>query len=171
MKILKFLFAAGLLAISITASPASAHTELVSADPAAESTVDSLPAKVTLTFGEELIKIGDSNLISVVDESGAELASGNPDVTGAVLSIKLNKTTAIGLIKVKYRAVAADGHVVNGDYQFTVSQEAIAATDENTPTPFLRDSGSENKISIYLIISATLVVGGGFVLFFIWKRQ
>jgi methionine-rich copper-binding protein CopC len=171
MKTSKFLFAAGLIGISLIALPASAHTELVSADPAAESTLDSLPAKVSLTFGEELIKIGDSNLISVVDESGGELASGNPDVTGAVLSIDLNESEAIGLIQVKYRAVAADGHVITGDYHFTVSPNIVAGNDQNAPTLFVQSNGSENKISIYLIISATLVVGGGFVLFFIWKRQ
>jgi hypothetical protein len=67
--------------------------------------------------------------------------------------------------------VAADGHVITGEYQFTVSPKSIAATEENAPTLFARDGGSENKISIYLIISATLVVGGGLLLFFIWKRQ
>jgi len=171
MKLSKFLFATGILAISLIALPASAHTSLISADPAAYATVDVLPSAISLTFAEELVSIGKSNSVSVIDESGVELASGKPEISGAVLSIKLSSTAVNGLIKVSYRTVAADGHVITGEYQFTVSPIAIAATDENVPTLFAQDSGSENKLSIYLIISATLVVGGGLLLFFIWKRQ
>jgi len=171
MKVSNFLFASGLLALSLVALPASAHTVLTSADPAVNSTVDILPSTISLIFAEELVSIGNSNSISVIDESGVELASGKPEVSGAVLTINLMSTGVNGLIKVNYRAVAADGHVITGDYQFTVSPKAIAATEENAPTLFARDGGSENKISIYLIISATLVVGGGLLLFFIWKRQ
>ena len=171
MKFSKFLFAAGLLALSLLALPASAHTALVSADPAVNSTIDLLPPVISLTFAEELISIGGSNSISVNDESGTNLASGTPEVSGAVLSIKLNESAVIGLIKVDYRAVAADGHVITGDYQFSISPITLSETatrnpKENAPT---RESG--NKISIYLITSATLVVGGGLLLFFIWKRQ
>ena len=171
MKISKVLIAAGLIAVSLIAPPASAHTVLTSADPAENSIVDTLPSAISLTFAEELVSIGNSNSISVKDESGVELVSGKPEVSGAVLSINLAPSEVNGVIKVNYRAVAADGHVINGDYQFTISPKAIAATDENVPTLFAQDSGSENKISIYLIISATLVVGGGLLLFFIWKRQ
>jgi len=171
MKISKVLIAAGLIAVSLIAPPASAHTVLTSADPAENSIVDTLPSAISLTFAEELVSIGNSNSISVKDQSGVELASGKPEVSGAVLSINLAPSEVNGVIKVNYRAVAADGHVINGDYQFTISPKAIAATDENVPTLFAQDSGSENKISIYLIISATLVLGGGLLLFFIWKRQ
>jgi methionine-rich copper-binding protein CopC len=171
MKSSKFLFATGLLALSLAALPASAHTALVSADPAVDSTIELLPSTLSLTFAEELISIGNSNSISVIDESGTELASGKAEVSGAVLSIKLDGSDITGLIKVDYRAVAADGHVITGDYKFTVSPKAIAATDTNIQDESASSSETENKISIYLIISATLVIGGGLLLFFIWKRQ
>jgi methionine-rich copper-binding protein CopC len=171
MKLLKFLFAGGILVLSLIALPASAHTTLTGADPAENSTVAALPLVISLTFAEDLVNIGNSNSVSVIDESGVQLAAGNPEVSGAKLSINLSPTEVNGLIKVNYRAVAADGHVITGEYQFTVSPKAIAATDENAPTLFARGSGSENKISIYLIISATLVIGGGLLLFFIWSRR
>ena len=171
MKLPKFVIAGGILVLSLIALPASAHTTLTSANPAESSTVAALPSVISLTFAEELVSIGNSNSISVIDESGVEITSGKPEVSGAILSISLAPTQVNGLIKVSYRAVAADGHVITGEYQFTVSPIAIAATDENAPTLFAQDSGSENKLSIYLIISATLVVGGGLLLFFIWKRQ
>ena len=171
MKFSKFLFVAGLLALSLLALPASAHTALVSADPEVNSAVDVLPSTVSLTFAEDLISIGGSNSISVTDESGTNLASGTPEVSGAVLSIKLNESAVIGLIKVDYRAVAADGHVITGDYQFSISPKTLSETATRTSEEIVPTSKSGNKISIYLIISATLVVGGGLLLFFIWKRQ
>ena len=171
MKLSKFLFATGLLALSFAALPASAHTNLASSDPAANSTVGILPSTIALTFAEELIGIGDSNSISALDENGQELTSEKTEVNGAVLSINLDGSEVTGLVKVIYRAVAADGHVISGDYQFTVSPITFTETATRTAEGSVSPDGSENKISIYLIISATLVIGGGLLLFFIWKRQ
>ena len=171
MKISKFLLTVGALAFSFAALPASAHTVLASADPAINSTVISLPSTVSLTFADELVAIGDSNSISITDENGNELTSGKLEVSGAVLSINLEASDATGVMKVEYRAVAADGHVIKGDYQFTVSPMTISETATRTSEEIAPTSESGNKISINLIISATLVVGGGLLLFFIWKRQ
>ena len=171
MKLSKFLFATGLLVLSLAALPASAHTALVSADPAVNSTIDVLPSTIALTFAEELISIGDSNSISASDESGRELTSGKPEISGAVLSIKLDGSEVTGVVKVVYRAVAADGHVITGDYEFTISPAVISETATRTTEESVPLTQSENKISIYLIISATLVVGGGLSLFFMWKRR
>jgi methionine-rich copper-binding protein CopC len=171
MKLSKFLFATGLLVLSLAALPASAHTALVSGDPAVNSTIDILPSTIALTFAEELISIGNSNSISASDKSGRELTSGKPEISGAVLSIKLDGSEVTGVIKVIYRAVAADGHVITGDYEFTISPAVISETATRTAEESVPLTRSENKISIYLIISATLVVGGGLSLFFMWKRR
>ena len=171
MKISKFLLTVGALAFSFAALPASAHTVLASADPAINSTVISLPSTVSLTFADELVALGDSNSISITDENGNELTSGKLEVSGAVLSINLEASDATGVMKVEYRAVAADGHVIKGDYQFTVSPMTSSETATRTSEEIAPTNESGNKISIYLIISATLVVGGGLLLFFIWKRQ
>jgi methionine-rich copper-binding protein CopC len=171
MKISKLLLAAGVLALSLVALPASAHTVLITADPAIDSTIIALPATVSLTFADELVVLGDSNSISVTDESGTELTSGKADVSGAVLSIKLDGSQVTGVIKVVYRAVAADGHVITGDYQFTVSPVVTSETATRTAEESAPITQSENQISIYLIIGAAIVVGGGLSLFFIRKRQ
>ena len=171
MKISKFLLTAGALAFSFAALPASAHTVLVSANPAINSTVVALPSTVSLTFADELVAIGDSNSISVTDENGMELTSGKPDVSGAAISINLKPSEITGVIKVDYRVVGSDGHLIKGDYQFTVSPNGLSETATRTTEEIAPTSESGNKVSIYLIISATLVVGGGLLLFFIWKRQ
>ena len=171
MKLSKPLLAVGILALSFFALPASAHTALTIADPAINSTVVSLPSTISLTFADELVALGNSNSISVTDENGNELTSGKPEVTGAVLSINLEASDTTGVMQVDYRVVGSDGHLISGDYQFTVSPVTISETATRTAEESVPLTRSENKISIYLIISATLVVGGGFLLFFIWKRQ
>jgi len=171
MKMAKFVLIAGLLALSLVAPQASAHTVLASADPAVDSTVVDLPSAISLTFADELVVIGNSNSISAIDETGKELTSGEPEISGAVLSIKLADSEVTGVIKVTYRAVAADGHVITGDYQFTVSPVVTSETATRTAEETAPITQSENQISIYLIIGATIVVGGGLSLFFIRKRR
>jgi len=171
VKITKFLFIAGLLALSLVTPPASAHTVLASADPAVDSTIVDLPSAISLTFADELVVIGNSNSISAIDETGKELTTGEPEISGAVLSIKLDGSEVTGVIKVIYRAVAADGHVITGDYQFTVSPVVTSETATRTAEETAPITQSENQISIYLIIGATIVVGGGLSLFFIRKRR
>ena len=171
MKITKFLFIAGFLALALVTPQASAHTVLASADPAVDSTIVDLPSAISLTFADELVVIGNSNSISAIDETGKELTTGEPEISGAVLSIKLADSEVTGVIKVTYRAVAADGHVITGDYQFTVSPVVTSETATRTAEETAPITQSENQISIYLIIGATIVVGGGLSLFFIRKRQ
>lgn len=171
MKITKFLTIAGFLAFTLLTPPASAHTVLVSADPAIDSTIVDLPSAISLTFADELVVIGNSNSISAIDETGKELTSGEPEISGAVLSKKLDGSQVTGVIKVVYRAVAADGHVIKGDYQFTISPMTISETATRTAEESAPITQSENQISIYLIIGVAIVVGGGLSLFFIRKRQ
>lgn len=159
------------MAMPLLSVPASAHTIVVSASPTENAILEVLPLAISITFAEALINIGGSNSISVLDQAWSELALSKPLVSGAVLTSELSPTETSGIFKVNYRAVAADGHVITGKYEFRVSPKAIAATDiESTEVNYLL-TGSDNKLSVYLIISATLVVGGGLLLFFIWKRQ
>ena len=161
----------GLMAMSLLSVPVSAHTVVVSASPAENVTLEVLPSAISITFAEELIDIGDSNSISVIDQAGSELSPAKPLVSGAVLTSELSPTSEIGLFKVSYRAVAADGHVITGKYEFTVSPKAVTTMETKSPEANSSSTGSDKKLSIYLIISATLVVGGALLLFFIWKRQ
>jgi len=171
MKMAKFLFIAGFLALSLVTPTASAHTVLASADPAIDSTLTDLPSTISLTFADELVAIGNSNSISAIDETGKELTAGNPEISGAVLSIKLDGSETTGVIKVSYRAVASDGHVITGNYEFTVSPVVTSETATRAAEEIAPLTQSKNQISIYLIIGSAIVVGGGLSLFFIRKRQ
>ena len=106
-------------------SPALAHTSLLSAVPLQESTVTESPERISLLFNEELILIGEKNPndLQVIDESGARI-SGEVQVDGA------NISTESGTYTVKYRVASADGHIVEGDYRFSVAVPLVSEVED-----------------------------------------
>lgn len=131
--------AATLLAVGglALASPASAHDELVSTDPAADSTVDILPAHLTLTFSEAIDPTEGATEMLVTDAAGTTLAAGAPTVEDNVLTQPL-EGAASGLVTVLWKVVSSDGHPTSGEFTFTVTPAATPTpepTESATPTP------------------------------------
>ncbi|MEY4498175.1 MAG: hypothetical protein RJA40_280 [Actinomycetota bacterium] len=161
----------GAIYLACAALPASAHTVLVASTPAADSVIDALPAELIITFAEDLVEIGNSNLISVTDPSGKEISEGEISVLGPTLTKDLIQNETTGIFNVTYRAVAADGHVIKGGFTFSVETMAVTTSEIEIEPITESPSQPENKLSIYLILSATAIVGGSLILIFIWKKQ
>lgn len=109
------LFAA---AVAVTVPVSFAHTELVSATPAANSTV-SAPKQVTIKFSGALE--AKFSKITVTDASGKPVNK-EASVVGAdskVMTVGLPVLTP-GLYTVHWVAVSIDSHRSQGDYKFTV---------------------------------------------------
>jgi copper resistance protein C len=105
-------------------SPASAHTDLVSATPSSGSTVDGVPAGVELSFATSV----QARLTQVVVSD----AAGRDHVVGPVVSFDTRVEARVeglrpGRYTVAYRVVAADGHPVVGRYAFVVAAGAVTA--------------------------------------------
>ena len=115
----------------LVAAPASAHDELVSTDPAADTAVDALPAELTLTFSGELAADPGATELQVTDAAGTSLADGDPVVQGTAVTQPLTGE-ASGPITVLWKVVSSDGHPISGQYAFTVS---APPTPTPTPTP------------------------------------
>lgn len=152
-------------------SPASAHTVLVSSSPEKDSIIEMLPTTITLTFAEDLVSLGSSNSISVVDESGGEVSQGDLLVSGTTLTKNLIASDKTGVFQVDYRAVASDGHVIKDQFTFTVTPNAVTTSTTQEDPVSSSTVDSEKKISIYFILSVTAILGGLLILIFIWKKQ
>lgn len=125
------LVAGGLL---LGASPASAHDELVSTDPAADAAVAELPAVLTLTFSGELLGDAGATEVQVTDASGTSLVAGAPVVQTNVVTQPLTPG-ASGAVAVLWRVVSSDGHPISGEYSFSVAAApAPSPTPTSTPT-------------------------------------
>ncbi|MGU3643989.1 copper resistance protein CopC [Microbacterium sp. C23T] len=116
-----------------TASPAHAHDELLGSDPAADSTLDALPAQLTLTFSAEIADDAGASVVEVTDASGASLVDGAPTAQDNVLTQPL-AGEASGAVTVLWKVVSSDGHPISGEFTFTVAG-APTPTETATPTP------------------------------------
>ncbi|WP_022904688.1 copper resistance CopC family protein [Curtobacterium sp. B8] len=116
------------LATLLGAAPASAHSALVSSDPAAEGTVTAPLDRVTLTFSEAPLAGLDAGLrIEVRDGQGADVSTGDVEVSGTAMSKAVDLGS--GRYRVLWRYVSPDGHPITGEYGFT------ASLPTRTPSP------------------------------------
>lgn len=134
------LLTALLVALGVTlaaAAPAQAHDELIGADPAPDSSVDTLPAQLTLTFSAEIADDEGASVVEVTDASGAALVAGAPTVSDNVLTQPL-EGAASGAVTVRWKVVSSDGHPISGEFGFTVAgapSPTPTATATSAPTP------------------------------------
>lgn len=115
-----------LAAVLSAAGPAAAHEALVSATPAADSTVAGDVDEVALTLsGPPLAGLETGIVISVTGPDGAEATSGAVRVEGDTIAKRVDLTAA-GSYAVAWRSVSVDGHPISGTYRFA-STGAVAA--------------------------------------------
>lgn len=111
-------------------SSASAHTDLVSTSPAADSDVNASQPSITLTFGEP--PLVDGAAIVVMNSTGDILDSPAPALEGASLSIPWPADLTPGKVTVQWRATAQDGHVLSNEFVFNYT---AAAEGGMAPSP------------------------------------
>ncbi|WP_249354065.1 copper resistance CopC family protein [Microbacterium sp. 2FI] len=119
------------VALLVPVSPAAAHDELIGSSPAADSTVDALPAELTLTFSSVIAPDEGASEVQVTDAAGTILTDGAPSASETVLTQPLTGS-ASGVVTVLWKVVSSDGHPISGEFDFTVTG---APTETATPTP------------------------------------
>jgi len=102
-------------------SGAWAHARLVTTLPLSHSVIKIWPSKVTITFDEPVLRIGNAvvDWVQVSDAIGQRVDAGQSRVQGAVVSVGLKEKVKTGRYAVQYRVVSDDGHPVLGKYFFT----------------------------------------------------
>mgnify|MGYP000308272712 FL=1 len=133
----RILTAVAALSLSLAAvigvsGPALAHSDELKTSPAAGSTVEAGRIPVTLTFGEELLTGNDSisHEVVITNEAGEII----PALCATADGFDLSTAAAIdqpGTYTVTWRTVSADGHPVDGTFNFKVENNTDydAATD------------------------------------------
>ena len=133
-------------------APASAHTSLVSSFPSSGAVLNEVPAEVRIKFNEDLLLVDDKNpnRIEVINGVG-QVVSGMSVVEGPEIFTALDLSLEpSGEYLVKYRVVSADGHPIEGEYQFTVAApEVISAPVEESK----EDEGIVRIIWVLLALS------------------
>ncbi|MCK2028149.1 copper resistance protein CopC [Microbacterium galbinum] len=120
---------------------ASAHDDLISSSPAADSTIDVLPSEIVLTFSADLISGGNGTEVRVLDANENLVSDGDPIVEGATVTQPLLAEAASGLYRVQWRVVSSDGHPTAKEFTFTVTNSTLPTTE---PTPAPTESSSSS---------------------------
>ena len=113
---------------------AAAHDSLVASDPAADSTIETLPEELTLTFSAALISGDGSTAVVVKDAAGNSINDGEPTVDGAMVIQPLIADAEAGEYTVLWQVVSSDGHPTDGEFSFTLSGSAQPTTSPDAVT-------------------------------------
>jgi copper transport protein len=126
--------AVGLLALAALcafATPAAAHAELETTDPAngARFPAGEPPASVRMTFSEDVELANDSVRLFGADAAPIE-GVGDPQLADGGLAITATlPDLADGAYIVSWRAVSEDAHPIDGSFSFTVGEGEAASAD------------------------------------------
>ena len=118
-------FMAPVCAVLLLPSAALAHPKLVAASPAAGATV-SKPVKLSLTFSETLvaplsgIELTMTGMPGMANHQPMPIKGFATKVESKTLSATLPRALPAGSYGLKWHAVAADQHRIEGSYTFTV---------------------------------------------------
>lgn len=114
-----------MIAALVAPVSAYAHPRLVSASPAAEATV-AKPTKLTLTFSEDLvapltgIELTMTGMPGMANHKPMPVKGFKTQVSGKTVTVTLPRALPAGSYDLKWHAVAADQHRIEGGYSFTV---------------------------------------------------
>jgi methionine-rich copper-binding protein CopC len=156
------------------ASPAAAHTELVSSSPEDGQQLSVPPEQINLRFGEDLLTGGAQ--VVAKDDTGVKVGLGPAEVTGTKLTATWPQTADNGTYTVAWRAVADDGHPLEGTFTFAVKAaqpEAASASPEPltaSPSPAAA-TDDESGQGMNLLLPALFVVALAAVGFFVWRSR
>ncbi|MER6139384.1 copper resistance protein CopC [Streptomyces sparsogenes] len=149
------LLTALLCALSVGASPASAHAALTATDPADGAVVKTAPSQVRLTFSEGVLLSRDS--VRVLDPNGKRVDTGGPAHVGgrsSTAAVALHSGLPDGTFTVAWKVVSEDSHPVAGAFTFSIG--APSKTKAKVPS----DAGPDTTVETLYNIGRYAAYGG-----------
>ncbi|MDA0565492.1 copper resistance protein CopC [Streptomonospora sp. S1-112] len=123
--------------LGVGAAPAAlAHNTLIDSSPKDEAELDTAPEEVVLTFNADVGE-GANAIVVTGPQDGRTYQDGEVTVDGAEASVPLGELDTAGEYTVAYRIVSADGHILEDDLTFTLSEEAVPE-----PSPSAEDTAA-----------------------------
>lgn len=116
--------------LAVGAAPASAHDQLLTSTPVADTALDAGPAEVSLQFSDSVLTIGA--IVLLVDQDERDWIGGDPVLDGSTVTASVDGALPAGAYEVRWRVVSADGHPISGLIPFTVGDAAPAARPSTT---------------------------------------
>jgi methionine-rich copper-binding protein CopC len=156
---------AALIGAVLLASPAAAHSVLLSTVPKTAGQVASAPAAVVMNFNEQ--PQGRFSTIHVTGPDGQRRDSGPVRVVNDAVTQSLGGTRPAGKYVVDWRVISADGHPVSGEFTFTASTAGSALAARQIAVI----KKSSNATGIIIAVAAVVVILAGAAFFLLWRRR
>ncbi|GGW44192.1 copper resistance protein CopC [Streptomyces caelestis] len=154
------LLLAAACALLVGAGPASAHAAVTGSDPAQGAVVDKAPARISLTFSEQVAMSGDS--LRVLDPGGKRVDAGEPsNVSGTTYAVRLHSGLPDGTYTVAYQVVSADSHPVAGAYTFSIGAPSKTSVTVSGQTADDGVVGWLYGLGRYVSYAGFIVMAGG----------
>ncbi|MFW0791518.1 copper resistance CopC family protein [Gordonia sp. CPCC 205333] len=162
-----FVLLFSLVAAVFGAASATAHSRLVSSDPADGANVATSPPAVTLTFNEAIQE--SFAVLTVVGPDGNFWQQGDPSVVGPAIKVNLRPLGPAGTYQINYRVTSADGHPVEGKRSFT-----LTAAGTGTPGPSAQQAADDESDGLpiwpFIVVGVVVLLGGGGVVVWMSRR-
>lgn len=131
---------------ALTAAPAWAHDELLSATPEAGEVLSESPEEIVLVFTGDGLTVGENitNEIRVTDTEGESWET-ETVVEGSSMSTEFDAELPDGEYEVVYRVVYSDGHDEEDSYTFEVDLPQDVAAEEDAEEDL--DGGDDDAVS------------------------
>ncbi|MBA2473855.1 MAG: hypothetical protein DLM61_26450 [Pseudonocardiales bacterium] len=124
-----------LLGLLAGASPAAAHAVLISTDPGQGAVIATVPATVSLTFGEPVVVAADG--VRVYRPDGAEVDNGHAAALGSSSTVGVGlpggSDQPQGTYTVSWRVISADSHPVAGAFTSSVGHPSPSRATPTVP--------------------------------------
>jgi copper transport protein len=154
------LLLAAACALLAGADPASAHAAVTGSDPAQGAVVDKAPARISLTFSEQVALSDDS--LRVLDPEGKRVDAGEPSgVGGTTYAVRLHSGLPDGTYTVAYQVVSADSHPVAGAYTFSIGAPSKTSASVSGQTADDGVVGWLYGLGRYVSYAGFIVLAGG----------
>jgi methionine-rich copper-binding protein CopC len=158
-----YVFIFGVIAMLMSVSTASGHSQLVSSDPVDGSVLSTPPTQVVLTFNEVLLE--EAVDVAIANGAGEAVSGAVATAVGAIVTIPWPADLPPDNYSVSYRIVSDDGHPITGSIGFSytsASRSPSVVTSEATPEA---SSPSEpapgfpiGLVGLILALAATITV-------------
>ncbi|MFJ9719500.1 copper resistance CopC/CopD family protein [Streptomyces sp. NPDC101213] len=160
IRTLALLFLTVTGALLTGAGQAFAHAALTGSDPAQGAVVEKAPARVSLTFSEQVSTGADS--VRVLDPKGGRVDTGEPSAVGdTTYAVPLHSGLPDGTYTVTYQVVSADSHPVAGAYTFSIGAPSATSVPATAREAGGGAVGRLYGFGRYLSYAGFIVLAGG----------
>ncbi|MFC3449430.1 copper resistance CopC family protein [Amycolatopsis speibonae] len=171
------------LALLGAATPALAHSELKSSDPARGASLATPPTQIKLTFTGPVTL--PENPIQITGPENASWTVGRAEVAGMVVTAPVQAVGPAGEYTLRYKVTFEDSHVASGSVKFNLSASAPISqvqssqaqtsqppTSSATPAPQSGETTPEGLLPTWVwIVLAVAVVAAGLVVALRFTRR